>query len=118
MTKPRKNATASHDGCHGGTVPRTTNALSPGSALRRRAEKTLRKQVVRYQGKPDALSPAAMQQVLHELRVHQIELEMQHEELRRTQVAQEALQARYFDLFDLARGGYCTVSEQGLRQQA
>jgi PAS domain S-box-containing protein len=59
-----------------------------------------------------------MQQVLHELRVHQIELEMQNEELRRTQVAQEALQARYFDLFDLAPVGYCTVSEQGLIQQA
>jgi len=89
-----------------------------GSALRRRAEKTLRKQVVRSQGKPNALSPVAMQQVLHELRVHQIELEMQNEELRRTQVAQEALQARYFDLFDLAPVGYCTVNQQGLIQQA
>ena len=108
----------SHDRCAADTAPRTTDALRAGSALRRRAEKTLRKQVVRSQGKPDALSPAAMQQVLHELRVHQIELEMQNEELRRTQVAQEALQARYFDLFDLAPVGYCTVSEQGLIQQA
>jgi diguanylate cyclase (GGDEF)-like protein/PAS domain S-box-containing protein len=109
---------ASDDGCQAGTAPRTTDALSAGLALRRRAEKTLRKQVVRSQGKPDALSPVAIQQVLHELRVHQIELEMQNEELRRTQVAQEALQARYFDLFDLAPVGYCTVSEQGLIQQA
>jgi diguanylate cyclase (GGDEF)-like protein/PAS domain S-box-containing protein len=59
-----------------------------------------------------------MQRTLHELNVHQIELEMQNEELRRTQVAQEALQARYFDLFDLAPVCYCTVSEQGLIQQA
>jgi diguanylate cyclase (GGDEF)-like protein/PAS domain S-box-containing protein len=108
----------SHDGCHEGTASRTTGALSAGSALRRRAEKTLRKQVIRSQGKPDALSPAAMQRVLHELRVHQVELEMQNEELLRTQVAQEVLQARYFDLFDLAPVGYCTVSEQGLIQQA
>jgi hypothetical protein len=88
---------ASHDGCHGGTVPRTTNALTPKSALRRRAEKTLRKQGIQARGNLDALSPEATRQVLHELRVHQIELEMQNEELRRTQVVQEALQARYFD---------------------
>jgi diguanylate cyclase (GGDEF)-like protein/PAS domain S-box-containing protein len=109
---------ASHDGCQEGTAPRTKDALSAGSALRRRAEKTLRKQGVQSQGNLDALSPEAMQQVLHELRVHQIELEMQNEELRRTQAAQEALQARHFDLFDLAPVGYCTVSEQGLIQQA
>jgi diguanylate cyclase (GGDEF)-like protein/PAS domain S-box-containing protein len=107
----------SNDGCHEGTASRTTDSLSVGSTLRRRAEKTLRKQVIRSQEKPDALSPAAMQRVLHELRVHQVELEMQNEELRRTQVAQEVLQARYFDLFDLAPVGYCTVSEQGLIQQ-
>jgi diguanylate cyclase (GGDEF)-like protein/PAS domain S-box-containing protein len=109
---------ASHIGYHGGTVPRTMKALSPGLALRQRAEKTLRKQVVQSRGKLDALSPEAMQRVLHELRVHQIELEMQNEELRRTQVAQSALQARYFDLFDLAPVGYCTVSEQGVIRQA
>jgi diguanylate cyclase (GGDEF)-like protein/PAS domain S-box-containing protein len=109
---------ARHDGCHEGTASRKTNALSVGLALRRRAEKTLRKQVVQSQGNLDALSPEAMQQVLHELRVHQIELQMQNEELRRAQVAQEALQARYFDLFDLAPVGYCTVGEQGLIQQA
>jgi diguanylate cyclase (GGDEF)-like protein/PAS domain S-box-containing protein len=94
------------------------NALSGGSALRRRAEKTLREQVAQSQGDLDVLSPEGMQQVLHELRVHQIELQMQNEELRRTQVAQEALQSRYFDLFDLAPVGYCTVSEQGLIRQA
>jgi diguanylate cyclase (GGDEF)-like protein/PAS domain S-box-containing protein len=92
--------------------------LGLGSALRRRAEKTLRKQAAQSHGNLDVLSPEGMQQVLHELRVHQIELQMQNEELRRTQAAQEALQARYFDLFDLAPVGYCSVSEQGLIQQA
>jgi PAS domain S-box-containing protein len=56
--------------------------------------------------------------VVHELSVHQIELEMQNEELRQSQMALSASLARYLDLYDLAPVGYCTVSEQGLIQQA
>ncbi|WP_084146947.1 PAS domain S-box protein [Maridesulfovibrio zosterae] len=57
---------------------------------------------------------AGMQQSLHELRVHQIELELQNEELRRSQEELDAVRARYFDLYDLAPVGYCTVSQQGV----
>ena len=56
--------------------------------------------------------------MLHELRVHQIELEMQNENLRRAQAELDAARARYFDLYDLAPVGYCTVSEQGLILEA
>jgi PAS domain S-box-containing protein len=55
---------------------------------------------------------------VHELRVHQIELEMQNEELRTAQAEIEAGRARYFDLYDLAPVGYCTLSEQGLILEA
>lgn len=69
-------------------------------------------------GNIEILSQEATQHMLHELRVHQIELEMQNEELRRTQVQLEAARANYFDLYDLAPVGYCTVNEPGLIQQA
>jgi PAS domain S-box-containing protein len=51
--------------------------------------------------------------LLEELRVYQIELEMQNEELRRAQQDLEAARADYFDLYDLAPVGYITVSEGG-----
>jgi len=50
----------------------------------------------------------------HELGVHQIELEMQNEELQRSQGELDAVNRRYFDLYDLAPVGYCTLSEAGL----
>lgn len=56
--------------------------------------------------------------VLHELRVHQIELEMQNDELRRSEAALEASRARYFDLFDLAPVGYISLNEAGLMLEA
>ena len=56
--------------------------------------------------------------MLHELQVHQIELEMQNEELRRAHLELDAARERYFDLYDMAPVGYCTVSEPGLILQA
>ena len=66
----------------------------------------------------EALSPEETRLMLHELRVHQIELEMQNEELRQTQVELHTARARYFNLYDLAPVGYCTLSKQGLIQNA
>ena len=70
------------------------------------------------QGRLEPLSPEANLLLLHELRVHQIELEMQNEELRRAQAELDATRARYFDLYDLAPVGYCTLSKEGLVLEA
>jgi PAS domain S-box-containing protein len=77
------------------------------SELRKQAEK-------KFAGLDSGIPPGNMDEVLHELRVHQIELEMQNEELRRTETELEAQRARYFELYDLAPAGYLTVSEKGL----
>jgi PAS domain S-box-containing protein len=63
------------------------------------------------------LSPLALREVLQNLRVHQIELQMQNDELRRTQAELDTAQARYFDFYDLAPVGYVTVSEKALTLQ-
>jgi PAS domain S-box-containing protein len=59
-----------------------------------------------------------VEELLHELQVHQIELEMQNEELRRAYVKLDTERARYFDLYEMAPVGYLTVSEKGLLLQA
>jgi len=58
------------------------------------------------------------ERVIHDLQVHQIELEMQNRELREAQQMLEESRARYADLYDLAPIVYCTLDVHGRIQEA
>ena len=100
------------------TTGHQISVTSGGQALRQRAEDIAREKMSLSSKKLEAQSPETIWQTLHELHVHQIELEMQNEELRHAQLQLDTARARYFDLYDLAPVGYCTVSEQGLILEA
>jgi len=94
------------------------NLPKDAADLRQKAEARARERAAWTPEDITALSPEEIRKTLHELRVHQIELEMQNEELRTAQAEIEAGRARYFDLYDLAPVGYVTVSEKGLILEA
>jgi PAS domain S-box-containing protein len=89
-----------------------------GTALREHAEGIVQQAEALTKSRMGEPSLEATQTALHELRVHQIELQMQNEELRRTQGELEAAREQYFDLFELAPVGYFVLSEHGQIQQA
>ncbi len=88
-----------------------------GTKLRRIAEEAL-KEAADDRGDLSEISPEEMTDLIHELRVHQIELKMQNEELRRIQGELEKERDRYSHLYDFAPVGYFTVSKKGIVVEA
>jgi PAS domain S-box-containing protein len=81
--------------------------------LRRRAEHRLRK---RPTGTARAEIQADTQRILHELQVHQIELELQNEELQKAKDEVDAGLRKYTDLYEQAPAGYYTLAADGTIQ--
>jgi len=84
------------------------------ATLRKQAEEKVRLHAGSVPEEFASLPAEDIQTTLHDLQVHQIELEMQNEQLRATQTALDSARARYFDLYDLAPVGYMTITEKGL----
>ncbi|MBM3143120.1 MAG: PAS domain S-box protein, partial [Chloroflexi bacterium] len=78
--------------------------------LRKRAEKMLTEdpQAIR------TMVPADIQKLIQELNVYQIELELQNEELRRTQLELQEARDKYLNLYDFAPAGYFTLDRNGI----
>jgi PAS domain-containing protein len=66
----------------------------------------------------ETLSPEQIRERLHELRMHQIELEMKNDELLKTHSDLEIERKRYCDLYDMAPVGYCTLNEKDVIVEA
>ena len=79
---------------------------SSASILRHRSEGKLSRS-------PDTtqeLKEKTSEEIIHELHVHQIELELQNEELKRVQLELEGVKNKYQDLYDFAPIGYFTLT--------
>jgi two-component system, sensor histidine kinase PdtaS len=85
--------------------------------LRKRAEKSFNEQTIEstyIQNK----SNVEIETLMYELQVHQIELEMQNDELRNAQILIEDSRQKYFDLYNFAPLGYITISEKNIILEA
>ncbi len=86
--------------------------------MRRRAESTLPTSPrTNFSGFGQPKSAADTQRLLHELQVHQIELEMQNAELRQTREELEVALEDFSDLYDFAPAGYFNLKADGTIQQ-
>jgi len=87
---------------------------SGSKGLRTRAEEARRKKPGDLEDTP----PDDVRKLVHDLEVHQVELEMQNEELRRIQTELTESKNKYSDLYDFAPVGYLTLDENGVILEA
>jgi diguanylate cyclase (GGDEF)-like protein/PAS domain S-box-containing protein len=93
-------------------MPRDKNKSQSivAAELRHHAEERLRAKAGAQQ---PPRTEEALQRLVHELEVHQVELEMQNEELNRARSEVEIALEKYTDLYDFAPVGYATLDHAG-----
>ena len=77
--------------------------------LRRQAEK-----LIKERSELDFQAPADLLELIHELKIHQAELEIQNEELKRAQLELTDLYRQFEDLYEFAPCGYLSLNPKGL----
>jgi PAS domain S-box-containing protein len=111
--KPRRQAKAGVDG------EVALETLPMMTELYRRAAVEMGKQPKQPRTMPGASNPEAdSHKLIHELQVHQVELELQNTDLKEMRDRMEALLEKYSDLYDFAPVGYCTIDESGVILEA
>jgi hypothetical protein len=106
---------------HSGKERRQKKAASSASAaqLRRRAEARLQERQRAQRSEAGGIKSAAdTQRLVHELEVHQTELEMQNDELSQGTARAESSADKFSDLYDFAPAGYLTLDRKGTIRQA
>lgn len=91
------------------TLPQKHRARPNPATLRQRAENRLQQTIPVMGG-----SEWDVVRLLHELQVHEIELELDNEELRQSYDEADALRAKYADIYDFAPVGYFTLDRSGV----
>jgi len=86
------------------------NSKDSDVRLRQMAERLLKQKLSKTNLK---LSEEEMLKLIYELEVHQVELELQNEELRQAQITATHYAERYLELYDFAPIGYLTLSKEG-----
>ncbi|MDP3385991.1 MAG: diguanylate cyclase [Eubacteriales bacterium] len=85
-----------------------------GEELRKQAESIIKNKNQGNRGNMGIMFSEEIEKILHELQVHQVELEMQNDELRQKQIELDDARARYFDIYNRAPVGYCTLSRSSM----
>jgi diguanylate cyclase (GGDEF)-like protein/PAS domain S-box-containing protein len=93
-------------------MKKRTASAPDGTELRQQAEAKFHAR--RKKNPPSCATEAETQRLLHELQVHQIELEMQNVELVRARAEAEEAYRKYTDLYDFAPSGYFTLTREGI----
>ncbi|MEI6851220.1 MAG: PAS domain S-box protein [Bacteroidota bacterium] len=109
----KKNTPTKHKKAESVIAPSQGVGVEVGKSnetLRRKAEEQMKKKASKSLG---PLSEVDALKLIHELEVHQIELELQNEELMLAKEQASADANKYTELYDFAPSGYFTLSNEG-----